>query len=124
VQYQEGKLPKFNPMTLILDVEDKIWVLKHAEAWDMSSPSQEIPAMVLNTTPAITDQLMDFLANHITAELKRLTNSTKLASPDNTSGLKDGKIWSRFQHQDWMFVPPSCLSDTKTVQGRTYNWCT
>ena len=111
-------------MTLILDVEDKIWVLKHAEAWDMSSPSQEISAMVLNTTPAITDQLMDFLANHIKAELKRFTNSTKLASPDNTSGLKDGKIWSRFQHQDWMFVPPSCLSDTKTVQGRTYNWCT
>jgi len=124
VQYQEDKLPKFNPMKLILDVEDKIRVLKHAEVWDMSSPSQEIPAMALNTTPAITDQLKDFLANHITAELKRLINSLKSPSPDNTSGLKDGKTRSRFQHQDWMFVPPSRLSDTKTVQGRTYNWCT
>ena len=75
----------------ILDVEDKIRVLKHAEVWDMSSTYQEIPAMALNTTPAITDQLKDFLANHITAELKRLINSLKSPSPDNTSGLKDGK---------------------------------
>jgi len=69
VQYQEGKLRKYNAMRLILDVEDKIRVLKHAEAWETSLSSQDVPAMALNTTTVIPDQLRDFLVNHITAEI-------------------------------------------------------
>jgi hypothetical protein len=124
VQYQEGKLPKYNPMKLVLEVEDKIRVLKHAEVWETASTTNDVPAMALNTTASITDQLKDFQAHHITAELKRLSSNTKPPPNDHDSGHKDGKSRSKFQHQDWMFVPPNRLSETKSIQGRSYNWCT
>jgi len=124
VQYQEGKLRKYNAMRLILDVEDKIRVLKHAEAWETSLSSQDVPAMALNTTTVIPDQLRDFLVNHITAEIRRLAAAGRSTPTDHGSANKDGKSKSRFSHQERMFVPPANLSDTKTVQGRSYNWCT
>jgi hypothetical protein len=56
VSYQEGKLPKYTPSTLITDVEDKIRVLKYAEVWD-TVIRNESPAMALTVTPTLTDQL-------------------------------------------------------------------
>jgi len=63
ISYQEGNLPKLTHQKLILHVEDKIRVLKHADAWTLPS-TKETPAMDLNTSPVLTDQLKDFLANH------------------------------------------------------------
>jgi hypothetical protein len=37
----------------------------------------DTPAMALTATPMVTDQLKDFLANHITTEVKRLIPSLK-----------------------------------------------
>ncbi len=54
VSYQEGTLPKYKPWKLILDVEDKIRVLRHAEVWD-SAKSKKIPAIALNAASALTD---------------------------------------------------------------------
>jgi hypothetical protein len=113
IDYQEGKLPKYTPLKLIQAVEDKIRVLKHAEVWD-SVGTSETPAMALNSTMTISDQLKEFLANHISTELKKLN--------DKDSAGKDGKSRHRFQHQDWMFIGPSNPSDMKTVNGRNYNW--
>jgi hypothetical protein len=46
VQYQEAELKKYMPMKLVLDAEEKIRVLKHAEVWESTVP-QETPAMVI-----------------------------------------------------------------------------
>ena len=50
VSYQEGTLPKYTPWKLVLDVEDKIRVLRHAEVLD-STKSKDTPAMALNANP-------------------------------------------------------------------------
>ena len=92
-------------------MEDKIHILKHAEVWDTASTTTDVPAMALNTTTSITDQLKDFLAHHITAELKCLSSNMKPLPNDHGSGLKDGESRSKFQHQEWMFVPNSALRD-------------
>jgi hypothetical protein len=110
-------------MQLVLDVEDKIRVLKHVEVWDSPTSTNEVPAMALQATTGLTDQLKDFLAHHITAELKCLYGTNKSNPTDTGSTNKDGKTHSRFQHQDWMLVPPLQPTDTKTVQSRSYNWC-
>jgi len=111
IQYQEAKLLKLTPMQLVLDVEDKIRVLKHADLWATTAP--ETPAMALAATTAVSDQLKEFLANHITAELTRLMNTHKNTTKDG----KDSKSHSHFTHQDWMFIPPPKLSDTKVVNN-------
>jgi hypothetical protein len=54
VSYQEGTLPKYTPWKLILDVEDKIRVLRYAEVWD-SAKSKDTPAIALNAASALTD---------------------------------------------------------------------
>ncbi len=118
VKYQEAKLPGYTPAKLLLDVEDKICVLKHAEVWD-TRPHLDTPAMALNTTPTLDAQMKEFLANHITMELKRLAETTKTPGNDG----REGKFRPKFQHQEWMFQPPSSPSDTKTVQGCNYQWC-
>jgi hypothetical protein len=111
ISYQEGNLPKLTHQKLILHVEDKIRVLKHADAWTLPS-TKETPAMELNTSPVLTDQLKDFLANHTSTEIKRLASSAKPLG-------KEGKPKDCFQHQEWMFIPPTKTSDTKKVQDRT-----
>jgi hypothetical protein len=113
-------------MQLVLDVEDKIRVLKLVDLWAPTAP--EAPAMALTAMTAVSDQLKEFLANHITAELTCLTNTHKNTTKDgkeNKDGKdgKDSKSRSHFTHQDWMFIPPLKLSDTKVVNNRTYNWC-
>jgi hypothetical protein len=118
VQYQEAKLPGYTPTKLIQDVEDKIRVLKHAEVWENQS-HHDTPAMALNTVPVFDTRLKEFLAHHITTELKRLTEGSKTSGNDG----KDGKFRPKFQHQEWMFIPPSNPSDIKTVQGKNYQWC-
>jgi len=46
IQYQENKLPKYTPQKLVCDIEDKIRVLKHAEAWTtLHVPEQPMMAM-------------------------------------------------------------------------------
>jgi hypothetical protein len=84
-------------------------ILKHAEVWVPAAP-QDTLAMVHNVTSTLTDQLKEFLSKQITAEFTRFTNTNK------TPG-KDGKTCSRCQHQDWVFVPPQHLTDTKNVQN-------
>jgi hypothetical protein len=116
VDYQEGKLPKCTPLKLIQAVEDKIRVLKHAEVWD-SAGTSETPAMALASNIQFPDQLKEFLANHISAKLKKLQDTGK------DSG-KDSKGRQRFQHQDWMFIGPANPAELKTVNGRNYNWRT
>jgi hypothetical protein len=54
VQYQEAKLTKYIPHRLILDVQDKISVLKHKEVLN-TTDSTNTPAMVLITTPSMTN---------------------------------------------------------------------
>jgi len=76
VSYQEGTLPKFTPWKLVLDVEDKIRVLWHAEVWD-STKSKDTPAMALNATSTLTDQLKEFLAKQISTEIKHLVTTPK-----------------------------------------------
>jgi hypothetical protein len=126
IEYQEGKLPKYSPFRLIQDCEDKIRVLRHAEAW-INPTTSDTPAMALQSPPTLTEQLKDFLANQISTELQKLIQRGKSTGREGgkdgrTGG--DGKTRHRFQHQEWMFQPPSQNSDTKTVNGRTYNWCT
>jgi hypothetical protein len=116
VSYQEGKLPKYTPSTLITDVEDKIRVLKHAEVWD-TVICNESPAMALTVTPTLTDQLKEYLANQITTEFNKLSGITKSIN-------KDGTFRGKARNQDWLYVPPTNTSETKTVQNRTYHWCT
>jgi hypothetical protein len=115
-EYQEGKLPKYIPLKLIQDVEDKIQVLKHTEVWDAAS-HPEAPAMALNSTMKMSNQLKEFLANHISDEIKKRHEANK----DNN---RDGKVKHRFQHQERMFVGPANLNEIKTVNGHNYNWCT
>jgi hypothetical protein len=55
VQYQEAELKKYMPMKLVLDAEEKIRVLKHAEVWESTVP-QETPAMVMQS-------MVDFSTN-------------------------------------------------------------
>jgi hypothetical protein len=99
IEYQEGELPKYTPLKLIQDVEDKIRVLKHAEVRDAAS-HPEAPAMALNSTMKMSNQLKEFLAYHISTEIKKLHEANK----DNN---RDGKVKHRFQHQEWMFVGPA-----------------
>jgi len=120
VSYQEGKLPKYNPLKLILDVEDKIRVLQHAEVWHYPEQNDS-SAMALNVAPALTDQLKEFLANQITTEFKRLTQGAKVPGKDTT---KNGKFRGKTNNQDWLYTPPANITDQKTVQNRTYSWCT
>jgi len=107
-------------------VKDKIRVLRHAEVWD-SSTTADAPAMALTATPTLTDQLKDFLANHITAEVERLIPSQKsqLSNRDakDNKDPKDGKQRSRPNQPEWLYTPPQHPDDHKTVQNRTYNWC-
>ncbi len=35
-----------------------------------------------------------------------------------------GKFRGKHQNQDWLYVPPQNLIETKTVQNRVYSWCT
>ncbi len=115
-QFQEAKLPQHTPTKLLLEVEDKIHVLKHAEAWDTLA-QHDTPAMALNATSStITTQLKDFLTNHISSEFNKLIERHKLPS-------RDGRQKGKFQHQEWMFLPPKHPSETKTVNGRDYTWC-
>jgi len=73
--------------------------------------------MALTSQIPTSTSLQEFLANHITLELKHLTGTTP-------QGEKDGKGHTRFQHRQWMFQSPDNLTDTKTVNGRTYRRCT
>jgi len=126
ISYQEGKLKKYTPWKLILDVEDKIRVLRHAEVWDADKPT-DTPAMALTTNRTLNDQLRDFLANHIAAEVKRLLPTQK-PQPLNkdikdNKDYKDGKQRSRPNYPDWLYVPPQNPDNRKVVNNRTYNWC-
>ena len=124
VAYQEGQLPKYTPLKLISDVEDKIRVLRHTEVWD-STTNTDTPAMALQAAPTFSDQLKDFLANHIAAEVKRLIPSSKQnPAGKDTKDNKDGKSKFRQPHPEWLFIAPQNLEERKTVQNRTYNWCT
>ncbi len=115
IQFQEAKLPQHTPTKLFLDVEEKIRVLKHAEAWDIKE-QPDIPAMALNVTSNMTTQLKDFLTNHISTEFNKLLERHKIPP-------RDGRSKGKFQHQEWMFLPPKHPSETKTANGRDYNWC-
>jgi hypothetical protein len=115
IQYQEAKLPRYTPTKLLLDIEEKIRVLKHTEVWDISE-QPDTPAVALNITPNMTTQLKDFLTNHISSEFNKLIEHHKL-SPQG------GRPKGKFQHQEWMFLPPKHPSDTKMLNGRNYNWC-
>jgi hypothetical protein len=121
IDYQEGKLPKYTPFKLIQECENKIRVLKHAKVWTTSSPL-DTPAMALTTSSTLSDKLKEFLANQISNKLNKLDQSGKTPGKDGNQG-KDGKTSHRFQHQEWLFVPPANQSDTKTINNRTYNWC-
>jgi hypothetical protein len=126
VTYQEGNLPKYIPWKLVLDVEDKIHFPCHAEVRD-SSTTADAPAMALTATPMLTDQLKDFLANHFTAEVERLIPSQKsqLSNRDakDNKDPKDGKQRSHPNQPEWLYTPPQHPDDRKTVQNKTYNWC-
>jgi len=78
--------------------------------------------------PPFSDQLKDFLANHITAEVKHLIPLPKPSSPakdtkDSKDG-KDGRPKYRQPHPEWLYIAPQNLEECKTVQNRTYSWCT
>jgi len=55
----------------------------------------------------------------MSTELKRLSNHTRGHGRDG----KDGKQRHTFQHQEWVFVLPANPQDTKTMNKRTYYWC-
>ncbi len=77
----------------------------------------EAPAMSLPTTPALSSHLKEFLIKHISSELSMIISHDKLKPQD--SNKQKGK----FQHLEWMFVPPTNPSDIKTVNGKDYHWC-
>jgi hypothetical protein len=116
VSYQEGKLPEYTPTKLIIDVEDKIRVLTHAEVWETPA-STDTPAMALTAHPTVTDQLKEFLANQITTEINRLSGINKQTG-------KDTKNKGTSSRPDWLYTPPAVMTETKTVQNRVYHWCT
>jgi hypothetical protein len=116
VSYQEGQLSKYTPTKLVTDVEDKIHVLKHAEVWE-SPATPDTSAMALNATPNMTDQLKEFLINQITAEINRLSSINKTSQ-------KDGKFCGKQHNQEWLYIPPTNITETKVIQNRTYHWCT
>jgi hypothetical protein len=69
-------------------IKDKIRILKNVDAWTIPG-TKETPTMALTASPVLTNQLKEFLANHITTELKRLASSTKLTEKDGIG--KEGK---------------------------------
>ncbi len=57
--------------------------------------------------------MKEFIAKHISSEFDKLS--------DHQKGT-DGKQRTCFQHQEWMFLPPTQPSKTKTMNGREYRW--
>jgi len=64
IQYQENKLPKYTPQKLVCDIEDKIRVLKHAEAWTtLHVPEQ--PMMAMHTPIRYSTKRIPSQSNYI-----------------------------------------------------------
>jgi hypothetical protein len=47
-------------------VEDNIQELSHGEVWHPTTTTADVLAVALVNAPSFTDQLKEFLANHIT----------------------------------------------------------
>jgi hypothetical protein len=82
---------------------------------------QDTSAMAFTAAPTISDQLKEFLANQITAEIRCVTNASKPPIPGKDN--KDGKQRTRPSHQDWLYIAPQNIEESKIVNNCTYRWC-
>jgi hypothetical protein len=115
IDFQEAKLGNITVATLLINIEDKIRILKHAGEWTESS-NQHPSAMALTASTKLSPQLEDIVAKHVKAQLTQLVDCHK---SNNNNTNKSG-----FVHQEWMFIPPTNLGETKQYNNKTFTWCT
>jgi hypothetical protein len=119
VDFQEGKLKNKTITNMLLDIEDKIRILKHAGEWVETEPTQPT-AMALAAGTKLPPQLEELLSKQIKAQLNQLVERHK--SLHNTNHNNQNK--NGFVHQEWMFNPPATAGETRQFNNKTYTWCT
>jgi hypothetical protein len=78
--------------------------------WKYRTHTTLVNSKALNTTAAFSNQLEEFLAHQITAEIKRISGNGKIP-------CEDGKHHQIFLYQDG-------IPDSKKVNGPTFDWGT
>jgi hypothetical protein len=122
VDYQEAKLGNITVTKLLLQIEDKIRVLKHAGEWIEADTAQPT-AMALVAGTKLLPQLEEILSKQIKAQLTQLIERNKsLQSHNNNNNNNTNR--TGFVHQEWMFVPPSTSGETQQYNNKTFTWCT
>jgi hypothetical protein len=101
VSFQEARLPNLTVNNLILQIEDKIRVLRHAgECFELETNDRS--AMALSAIPKLNNQIEDLVMKQVKSQLQSLIMKQKKLNHSNNN--KTGKF-----HQEWMFIPPSKL---------------
>jgi len=108
VSFQEGKHPDMTPMTLLADVKDNIWALKHAAEW-LPSLTPSPSAMALVTSSSSPSTLEDLLRQQ-TALIGKL--------------LEGANKGSKNSYHEWKFKAPANLQDIHRHNGKVFRWCT
>ncbi len=117
VGFQEATLGGITVHKLLLQIEDKIRVLKHAGEWTASDATQPA-AIALAAGTKLTPQLEELLSKQIKAPLTQLVECHKSLNNNNHSNK------SGFVHQEWMFVPPTTPGETRQYDNKTFTRCT
>jgi hypothetical protein len=121
VDYQEAKLGNITVTKLLLQIEDKIRVLKHAGEWTEADSAQPA-AMALAAGTKLPPQLEEILSKQIKAQLTQLIERNKSLQNNHTTNTNMNK--NGFVHQEWMFIPPSTPGETRHYNNKTFTWCT
>jgi hypothetical protein len=82
-------MPNYTPHQLLIDVEDKIRVSKHADEWD-AAVAPDTPAMALNATQ-LSNQMKEFLTKQISFKMAKLLDHHK--NKTASDGKQKGKFW-------------------------------
>lgn len=119
IDFQEVKLGNIAITSLLLQIEDKIWVLKHAREW-INAETTQPSAMALAADSKLPTQLEDILSKQIKTQLFQFFEQNKTLTNHNTNNTnKTGVV-----HQEGMFVPPSTPRETRQYNNKKFNWCT
>jgi hypothetical protein len=89
---------------MLIDIEDKVGVLKHAGEWVDTNTTQ--PAtMALAAGTKLPPQLEELLSKHINAQLNQFAEHHKYLKFNNNNNK------GRCVHQEWMLIPPSTMGE-------------
>jgi hypothetical protein len=117
IDFQEAKLSSITVDKLLLNIEDKIRILKHAGEWSEADATQP-SAMALAAGTKLPPQLEELLSKQIKAQLTQLVERQKSNTNNNNTNHQGG-----FVHQEWMFIPPATPGETKQYHNKTFTWC-